>query len=129
MPLTPVAREKTAFTTPDGLFLYRVLPFGVDRAPTTFQQLMDQVLRPYQHYATVYIDNIVVHSMDWQSHLTRLEAVLGALHKAGLIANLEKCRLGLEVSYLGHTVGHGGVKPQQTKVDSIRTWSQPMTKR
>ena len=44
VPLSLWAWEKTAFSTPDGLFHYQVLPFGVHRAPATFQSLMDQVL-------------------------------------------------------------------------------------
>ena len=52
---------------------------------------MDQVLRPHRTYAAAYIDDLVVHSTDWQSHLTRLEAVLGALRNAGLTANSAKC--------------------------------------
>ncbi|KAJ8268644.1 hypothetical protein COCON_G00138160 [Conger conger] len=77
VPLTPQAREKTAFATPDGLFQYRVLPFGVHGAPATFQRLMDNLLRPHREYAAAYLDDIVIHSADWESHLRRLEAVLG----------------------------------------------------
>ena len=73
VPLTPRAREKTAFTTPDGLYHYRVLPFGLHGAPATFQRLMDQVLKPHHQYAAAYLDDIVIHSTDWQSHLSRLE--------------------------------------------------------
>ncbi|KAG5847077.1 hypothetical protein ANANG_G00122120 [Anguilla anguilla] len=130
VPLSPQAKEKTAFVTPDGLFQYRVLPFGVHGAPATFQRLMDQVLRPHQEYAAAYLDDIVVHSANWKVHLARLEAVLGALREAGLTANATKCRLGLEeADYLGYTVGRGCVKPQPTKVESIATWPKPLTKK
>ena len=33
VPLTRAAREKTAFSTPGGLYQYTVLPFGVHGAP------------------------------------------------------------------------------------------------
>ncbi|CAM5132648.1 unnamed protein product [Eretmochelys imbricata] len=42
IPLTKEATEKTAFSTPDGLFQYTVLPFGLHGAPATFQHLMDK---------------------------------------------------------------------------------------
>lgn len=93
MPLTPRAREKTAFPTPEGLFQYCVLPFGVHEAPATFQRLMYQVLRPHHEYAAAYIDDLIVHSADWQTHLDQLEEVHGALWKAGLTANLQNAGL------------------------------------
>ncbi|XP_061098630.1 uncharacterized protein LOC133128839 [Conger conger] len=130
VPLTPRAREKTAFATPTGLYQYTVLPFGVHGAPATFQRLMDQVLRPHQRYAAAYLDDIVIHSTDWDSHVDKVEAVLRSLREAGLTANPAKCRLGFkEAAYLGHTVGRGRVKPQSNKVDSIATWPQPATKK
>ena len=62
VPLTKAAREKTAFSTPGGLYQYTVLPFGVYGAPATFQRMMDRLLRPHQTYAAAYIDDIIVHS-------------------------------------------------------------------
>ena len=37
VPLTPRAKEITAFVTPTGFFQYRVMPFGLKNAPATFQ--------------------------------------------------------------------------------------------
>ena len=44
LPMTRAAREKTAFSTPGGLYQYTVLPFGVHGAPATFQHMMDRLL-------------------------------------------------------------------------------------
>ena len=94
VPLTDQAKEKTAFSTPDGLYQYRVLPFGVHGAPATFQRMMDQILRPHRDYAAAYLDDIIIHSGDWPAHLTRLEAVVRALREAGLTANPKKMPTG-----------------------------------
>jgi hypothetical protein len=104
VPLAPEAREKTAFATPDGLFHYRKLPFGLHGAPPTFQRLMDRVLRPHRGYAAAYIDDIVIHGSEWDTHVKQVSAVLQALREAGLTANPKKCQLGLqEAEYLGYT--------------------------
>ena len=130
VPLTDRAKAKTAFSTPQGLFQYTMMPFGVHGAPATFQRLMDRVLRPHHAYSSAYIDDIIIFSVAWDQHLHHLEAVLGALRQAGLTANAKKCQLGLtETNYLGHTIGRGCVKPQKGKVEKIRDWPQPRTKK
>ena len=130
VPLTWAPREKTAFSTPGGLYKYTVLPFGVHGAPATFQRMMDQLLRPHQAYAAAYIDDIIVYSHSWDVHIRQLRAVLGELRKAGLTANPAKCRLGREeTAYLGYQVGRGTVRPQESKVAAIRDWPQPRTKK
>ena len=116
----PEDREKTAFATPEGLFQYKRLPFGLHGPPPpTYQRLMDQILRPHRKYAAAYLDDIVVHGEEWGTHLQRLDAVLHALQRAGLTANPKKCRLGLrDADYLGYTIGRGYVKPQVGKVEA-----------
>ncbi len=64
IPLSPLSKEKTAFTTPFGLHQFVTLPFGFFGAPATFQRLMDKVLRPHSAYASAYLDDIIIHSND-----------------------------------------------------------------
>ncbi len=45
MPLTERAQEISAFIVPSGLFLYKVMSFGLRNAPATFQRLMNQVIK------------------------------------------------------------------------------------
>ena len=52
----------TAFTTPFGLFQFRVLPFGLQGAPATFQRMMDIILNDTGDYAAAYLDDVVIHS-------------------------------------------------------------------
>ena len=102
--LTPQAKPKTAFSTPNGAFKYRVLNFN--GVPATLQMLMDRVLRPHRDYAAAYLDDIIIHSTSWDIHLQHLEAVIQALWEAGLTANTAKCSLALEdANFLGYTVG------------------------
>ena len=43
VPLTERAKEVSAFVTPDGLYQFRVMPFGMKNAPATFQRLMNSL--------------------------------------------------------------------------------------
>uniref|UniRef100_A0A9J8D6N2 Gypsy retrotransposon integrase-like protein 1 n=1 Tax=Cyprinus carpio carpio TaxID=630221 RepID=A0A9J8D6N2_CYPCA len=130
IPLSPMSKEKTAFTTPFGLHQFVTLPFGLFGAPATFQRLMDRVLRPHAAYAAAYLDDIIIYSGDWQRHMEHLRAVLGALRRAGLTANPKKCAVGrVEVRYLGFHLGHGQVRPQIDKTAAIATCPRPKTKK
>ena len=42
--MSPEAKRKAAFVTNEGLFQFRVMPFGLCNAPATFECLMDRVL-------------------------------------------------------------------------------------
>ncbi|CAM5131872.1 unnamed protein product [Natator depressus] len=119
-----------AFSTPEGLFQYTVLPFGLHGAPATFQRLMDKLLRPHTSYAGVYLDDVIIHTPNWEIHLGKVEAVLDTLRQAGLTANPAKCAIGLaEAKYLGYIVGRGMVKPQLNKLEAIQNWPRPNWKK
>ena len=85
VPLTDDAKEKSTFTTRCGLWQWKVLPFGLTSAPATFQRLMEKVLHGL-HWKTLllYLDDVIVISQDFESHLERLEEVLKRLRGANL---------------------------------------------
>ena len=78
-------REKTAFVTPDGLYEFQVMPFGLCNAPATFQRMMDLVLADLKWTTClVYLDDVIVFSTTFSQHLERLESVLRCIQEAGL---------------------------------------------
>ena len=83
VPLTPRASEISAFVTPDHFLQYTVMPFGVRNAPATFQCLMNLVLGSVKN-CNVYLDDVVVYSADWASHIASLMEVFQRLEKASL---------------------------------------------
>ena len=44
IPLTNHDKRLSAFVTPDGLYQYREMPFGMKNAPATFQRMINQVV-------------------------------------------------------------------------------------
>lgn len=129
VPLTKRAQEISSFVTPFGLFSYQVMSFGLRNAPATFQRLMNRVISGLEGCA-VYLDDLVVFSDSWESHLKRIRAVLQRLSDARLTVNLEKCEFAkATVTYLGKVVGNGKVRPVQAKVQAIQDFPFPTTKK
>ena len=109
--------EKTAFSSPLGLFQFTVMPFGLSGAPASFQRMMDQTLRGLNDFVGVYLDDIVIYSLTWKEDLVHLQQVLERLQDAGLTLKLKKCEFGAaECTYLGHRIGQGGARPEESKV-------------
>lgn len=106
----PRDREKTAFTTPLGLFEFQRMPFGLCNAPATFQRLMQHCLSgQITESLLVYLDNIIVNSPDFVTHLKHLEDIFERLWKHGLKLRPDKCKLfQLQVKFLGHVVDKQG---------------------
>jgi hypothetical protein len=109
VPLTDRAKEISAFVTPDGLFQYKVMPFGMKNSPPTFQRLINQVTSGIQG-CEAYIDDIIIYSDSWEDHIRVLKQFFGRLTEANLTVNRTKSEFGrAAVTFLGHVVGHGKV--------------------
>ncbi|UYV83328.1 hypothetical protein LAZ67_23000576, partial [Cordylochernes scorpioides] len=119
--------EKTAFITPDGLYEFKVMPFGLCNAPATFERMMDTLLRGLKWSMRLcYLDDIIVFSSTFDEHVRRLELVLRCLSKAGLVLNPDKCLFGTKrLSIFGHLVDGEGVHPDPGKVDAMSKFPTP----
>ena len=122
--------DKTTFTSPLGKFRFKVMPFGLKNAPSTFQRLMDRILSGTHEYAAAYLDDIVVFSTTWNDHINHLTEIFNRLRTAGLTAKPSKCNFGMATcSYLGHVIGLGNIKPDEAKIHAIKNFIRPLTKK
>ncbi|KAJ8405655.1 hypothetical protein AAFF_G00316350 [Aldrovandia affinis] len=125
--LAPDAWPKTAFTIGQGLWQFRVMPFGLCNAPATFERLMEWVLShvPKQH-CIVYLDNLLVHAGDLKGALHHLWEVFATIRQAGLRLNPKKWQLfRRETAFLGHVVSADGVATNPVKIAAVRNWPPP----
>jgi hypothetical protein len=123
----PADIEKTAVTTPFGLFEFTRLPFGLRNAGNTFQRMMDRVLAGLD-FSFVYLDDIVLASHSVEEHLVHLRQLFERLQQFGLVINGEKCIFGQSsVEFLGHQVTARGALPLQGNVKAILKFPQPQS--
>ena len=68
--------KKTAVSTPDGLYEFRVMPFGLCNAPATFERMIDNVLRGLKwNVCLCYLDDVLIFAPDFLTHLERVRTV------------------------------------------------------
>ena len=127
VPIREADRDKTAFITRRGCFRYKVMPFGLTCAPSVFQRLMDLVLCKLTYQSClVYLDDIIVFSQDFDSHVERLREIFDRLKIAGLKLHMKKCCLfQRQVNFLGHVLTEAGVEVQPEKVAVVQNWPTP----
>ncbi|UYV61785.1 hypothetical protein LAZ67_1006539 [Cordylochernes scorpioides] len=120
-------RDKTAFITLDGLYEFRVMPFGLCNVPATFERMIDSVLGSLKYNMCLcYLDDIVVYAPTFEEHLRRLQLVLRCIQKAGLSLNHKRCLFGSRrIKILGHLVDANGILQDPDKVEAVFKFPRP----
>ena len=128
----PVAEEdieKTAFITPDGTYDFLRMPFGMKNSEATLVRGMRKILAGMNNVDS-YIDDLIIHTNDWQAHLQVLGELLRRLREAGLRVKPSKCVFGAEsVEFLGHYIGRDWITINEDNLEKTRTARRPTTKR
>jgi hypothetical protein len=126
----PDDKEKTAFSTGQGLWQFTVMPFGLCNAPATFERLMETVLRGLIYDSCLlYLDDVIVIGRTFEDHLLNLRKVFQRFREACLKLNPDKCQLlQKEVRYLGHIVSPKGISTDPDKLKAVREWPTPKNK-
>ena len=94
IPLALEDQEKTAFVTPTGNYHYKVMPFGLKNAGSTYQRMMTKMFEPQLgKNIEVYIDDMVVKSKVVSEHVGDLRSIFEILREHKLHLNASKFSL------------------------------------
>ncbi|MBW0577389.1 hypothetical protein O181_117104, partial [Austropuccinia psidii MF-1] len=91
--LTNNAKELLRIIVHCGIFEYLIIPFGIKNAPSHYQRMMNTIFPEELSEVSlvIYIDDIIVCSVTWANHLTRLERVLRKIVQVNMKISLKKC--------------------------------------
>ena len=129
--MDPDSQEKTAFVTPQGLYEFLVMPFGLMNAPATFQRMMQKLLTGLNpangpDFVSLYVDDVLIFSETLEEHIHHIHLVLDKLKEAGLKLKPTKCSFVQEgVDYLGHVITSEGLSPNPARIEAVQTFPVP----
>lgn len=127
--LAPESRGITTFVTPDGLFRFKRLFFGVKCAPEIFQRIMQNLLRDIPH-VRVFFDDIIIFSKTLSAHKLHVQQVRQRLEENGLTINVEKSVFGVkQIDFLGHRISKNVVEPNGANIDAVNNFGEPSSKK
>ena len=105
------------------------MPFGMKNSPATFQRLINSIVSDIDG-CEAYIDDVIIYSETWEEHLAVIRLFFKRLSQAKLTINLAKSEFGCAiVTYIGHIVGQGKVKPVDAKISAIAQLPTPVSKK
>jgi hypothetical protein len=119
--------QKTAITTPFGLFQLLFMPFGLRNAAQTFQRFMDDMLRRLD-FCFACLDNILVFFRSLEDHERHLRSLFDRLQTYGILINPVKYIIrASEVNFLGYKVSAEVSRPLEERVSLLQDCSPPKT--
>ena len=120
-------QEKTSFVTSQGLFCYRVMPFGLKNAGATYQRLMNRMFAPQiGRNVQVYVDDMLVKSRREEDHLRDLNETFDTLRSYNMKLILGKCAFGVTAGkFMGFMVSQRGIEAKPDKIRAIMEMKPP----
>ena len=116
-------RKKTAFITPVENYHYKVMPFNLKNAGSTYQRMMIKMFESrLGKNVEVYIDDMVVKSKLVSKHLADLSSIFEILRRHKLRLNASKCSFGVgSGKFLGYMVTHRGIEVNSDQIRAINS--------
>ena len=116
-------QEKIAFVTPTGNYHYKVMPFGLKNAGSTYQRVMTRMFEPQLGKSIeIYVNDMVVKSKVVSEHLEDLGSTFKVLWQHKLRLNASKCSFG---KFLGYMVTHRGIEVNLDQIKAINDLKPP----
>lgn len=122
------SRHLTAFITPEGLYQYKRMPFGLISAASVFQKTMHHIFDGDEGII-FFQDDILIFAKDQAEHDKILDGALRKLYKMGMTLSKEKSKIHRkQIEYLGHVISEQGTTPKPELMFAINNMATPSNK-
>ena len=123
---TPKDEDLTSFQTALGMFKFKVMPFGLCNAPSSWQRYINSLFNDMTDFVAAYVDDLIIFSKNKKDHVKQVNRVLQRLREAGLTVDILKTEFfTTEVKFLGFIVTTEGLCMDPKKVEIIKNWEKP----
>ena len=97
------------------------MPFGLANAPSTFQNMMNEIFRDMIVLGVViYLHDVLIYSENEQDHVVLVKRVLECLQEHQLAITRDKCEWHKSrVNFLGYIISPEGVEMDQEKIRTV----------
>ncbi|XP_064995355.1 uncharacterized protein LOC135631550 [Musa acuminata AAA Group] len=125
--MTPEDQGHTTFLTDQGVYFYKVMPFGLKNAGATYQRTVNKLFaHQIGRNMEVYVDDMIVKSQATETHLADLAETFATLRKFGMRLNPAKCVFGVTSGkFLGFIIHERGIDANPEKVQAIIDMQSP----
>ncbi|MBW0583249.1 hypothetical protein O181_122964 [Austropuccinia psidii MF-1] len=115
-----------------GIFKYLRIPFGIKNAPSHYQKMLNTIFPEElsEGWLIICIDDIIICSETWDSHLSRLERVFQKIVQVNMKISLKKCHLSYsELKAIGHVLSGLSLAMDKNKVVAVLLKPMPQTRK
>ncbi|MBW0532114.1 hypothetical protein O181_071829 [Austropuccinia psidii MF-1] len=130
--LTENAKKLLRIIVHFGIFEYLRMPFCIKHAPSNYQRMINTIFpeKLSEGWLIIHIDDIIVFSETWESHLSRIERFLQKIVQENMKISLKKCHFAYsELKALGHVVSGLSLGIDKNKVAAVVLKPMPQTKK
>ena len=123
----PEDEKHTSFRTPQGVYCYTVMPFGLKNAGATYQRAMNTIFREHlRKTVECYVDDIAVKSRSKGDHISDLKEAFNIMRAHQLKMNPTKSFLGVSSGkFLGSIITSKGIHVDPDKIKAIQDMQPP----
>jgi len=124
------AKPLTAFSTPQGQYIWNVMPMGLKNAPQIFQRRMDTIFSDCTDFYLIYVDDVLIFSSNIADHANHLLQFIQKSRDHGLILSAKKAEIVKnQVEFLGLKIDQTGIEMQAHVCEKITNFPDHLTDR